>query len=162
MKNPRFATFSILLLIAGVATVRSDDGLALEWQSVSDGLFSLVVTAKTEPVSICMVSSQGFQSVQMAPTDTYSSNTVASGPVILRPLCAIEVYDELGERVGRSPFDDLSLMEVKMKPPGYVLQLGAGDRLSLDRTYREKPFRIVVRLGVYSKGSWKEVSLQLQ
>ncbi|MBE2180809.1 MAG: hypothetical protein IAE97_10085 [Chthoniobacterales bacterium] len=160
MPPPRLITVAFAFLLGSLATGRSNDGLTLEWHPLSNGLSRLVLIAKDEPVTICMDWSQGSKPAPMAPTDTFYSHSMESGPMVLRPFCSIEVYDEHGERVRRSPFDGRSLLEVQRRPPHHVLQLAPGDRLSLDRTYRDKPFRVVVRLVIFEGGGWKEVILE--
>ena len=100
------------------------------------------------------------ETVRMAPTDTYVGNAIGDGPMMVQPFCAIEIYDEAGNRIGRGPYDGRSLLEVEMKPPGYALQLQPNDRISLDRRDSEKPFRTVVRLAIYVGREWKEIVLE--
>ena len=160
MSSPKRISLAILLLLFSAPMLHADSGMLLDWQPISTGGVSLVLTVEARPVTICMITSQGLTTVRMAPTDTYAGNAVFDGPMMVQPFCAIEIYDEAGNRIGRGPYDGRSLLEVEMKPPGYALQLQPNDRISLDRRDREKPFRTVVRLAIYVGRKWKEIVLE--
>ncbi len=160
LTSQRIVTTALLVLIGSIAAARPNEGLVLEWQSRPDGRSSLVLTAKDKPVTICMTGSHNLKSAQMAPTDTYYTGSYESGPILLRPFCHIETYDEHGGRIGRNPFDGRSILEAELRPPGYALKLELGDRISLDREWRDKPFRVVVRLPIFKGESWTECILE--
>lgn len=157
----RFLLIALLLFSAeGISLMASNEPL-LEWRQSPAGDFRLVLIAQHEPITILMVGSKGYSTVQMAPTDTYVSNTVSSGPIHLRPFCNIQTYDHQDNPIERGFYGDISLLEVNLMPPGYIFELQIGDQISLDmRTYASQPIRAVVRLVIRYEGKWKELILE--